>query len=301
MVLRGWPGSIIDPVTRPPAIGRVFFVHGSNGDDAYNGVDPGTPFKTIKHALEQCLDDRNDYIYVLDCYQQETFPISITVQKVHIIGVYSAPDGSWPLMVPTGNTAVFEIPSVMGGYEAIEIAGFSLGAGADHACIELGGANNMTWIHHCTFGQYWSGGGQDGIRVNAGSNFNVIIEDCWFYGSNGPNGKLSRCGIRTEAACSIGQCTIRNNIFVMLPTAALYIHGNAVHEIIIVANRIACGANAEGAGINLGPNALGCWLDDNHANFGDTAMGQNPFLDQAPAGQNHWGLNYKGNSVTYPA
>ncbi|GAH84946.1 unnamed protein product, partial [marine sediment metagenome] len=68
-------------VSRPPAIGRVFFVD-TSGLDTNNGIDPGTPFLTIEHAIGECEDDRNDYIYVLDCWDADDYPITIDKSRI---------------------------------------------------------------------------------------------------------------------------------------------------------------------------------------------------------------------------
>jgi hypothetical protein len=282
-------------------VGDIFFVDGFLGDDTYDGLSRDSPLKTIAHALTHCAAEHDDHIIVMDCYQQETFPIHLTKNRVHVLGLKVPPDGSLQLMDPPTDTPIFTIdPSV----QACEIAGFSLGgfAQSTHGAIELAGANNMTHIHHNTFGHYWGSGGQDGIRVNEGSHFSCIIEDNWFYGHGGPNGRLTRYGIYSVLGMpSIGQWTIRNNKFIMLPTEAICLLGNAIHEVIVDENIIACSGNVAGAGIHLGANALGCLVTRNRANFGDTEMANNPFLDDAPAGSNHWADNMKGITLIMPA
>ncbi|MDP2106495.1 MAG: hypothetical protein Q8J76_10925, partial [Desulfobulbaceae bacterium] len=234
-----------------------------------------------------------------NCYQQDTFPISITKDCVHILGV-AGPDGSYQMMDPPTDTAIFSLASAA---ENCEIAYFSLGglAQGTHGAIELQGANNQTHIHHCTFGHWWTSGGQDGIRVVAGSHFSVVIEDCWFFGVSATNGKLSRYGIYSLGVTSIGQWTIRNNKFIMLPTTAICLQGNAIHEVIVDENIIACRADAVATAIDLGLNALGCLITRNRAGYGAANMVQNPYLDQAPAGSNHWSDNMQGNQYAYGA
>jgi len=45
----------------------------------------------------------------------------------------------------------------------------------------------------------------------------------------------------------------------------------------------------------------GVTVNGNVAAFGDTAMAQNPFLDSAAGGSNHWLLNYRDITATLPA
>ena len=73
---------------------------------------------------------------------------------------------------------------------------------------------------------------------------------------------------------------------------------------MILNNQISMDADTAGAAITLGAESLGCWIDGNSANFGDTnASGNLPYVDSATGGadQNNWGLNYQGGAAAYPA
>ncbi|MBU1067812.1 hypothetical protein KKE60_08500, partial [Patescibacteria group bacterium] len=199
--------------------GTIYFVNGgadgvTAGLDTNDGLTPANAFLTIAHALTLCVNDNDDFIYCFNVYQQDVFPIEVNVNSVHIIGV-AGPDGQWPLMVPTGDTAIFNFALSAG--QNSEIAGFSLGAGATSGCIELQGDNNMVWIHNCSFGHLWSAGGQDGVLyLNGGVTHGSIVEDCWFYGNGVGAGQLTRCGIVCENGW-VTQGTFRNNYFFKLP------------------------------------------------------------------------------------
>jgi len=134
---------------RPPAIGRVFYVHNWTGLDTNNGINPGTPFKTIAHALTQCDADRNDYIIVLQHYQEDNIAIDITL--VHIIGISSNPAFPFVALQSDGNDLPIFTLSAESNH--IEIAGFLFGGGAGHAAIEnVAGTVQQLNVHNCVFG-----------------------------------------------------------------------------------------------------------------------------------------------------
>jgi hypothetical protein len=272
--------------------GNIYFVNGgadgvTAGLDTNNGLTPATPFLTIAHAISQCVDRNDDFIYCWNTYNQDTFPITLTLSKVHIIGIAS-PNGQMPALEGQGDNAAAFTFGI--GVEGCEIAGFNMSAGAAHACIEFVGGNNQTWIHNCTFGHYWFGGGQDGILF-AASNVGVIIEDNWFYGEKGPVGKLTRYGI-VNLTGSLYQSTIRNNTFVMVNDGAIWM-GGTNGEVDIVHNLIALGQDDQaGRAILLGPACTGFLVAQNEAGFGPTAFVTfAPYHDMAGGTANHWMSN----------
>lgn len=287
---------------RPSAMGRVFFVHAFTGNDNNKGDDPNAPFATLRHALDQCVNDRNDYIFVLDCWQ-EAMPIAIDVTTVHIIGVGGQPNRPYPLWNAAGDTAIFEISSASNN---CEIAGFGFGGGATHAAIENSGGTPMgVWIHDCIFGHsFCNNTPQDGIRIEVNATA-IRIERCCFYGSGGLTspGTITRDGIRFQGGGDPLGGVIANNLFLGCPGVAINFVTVAADSggIAIVVNNIACDANTQGAAISLGASCGGFIISDNRANFGDTDMGQNPFLDGAAAGNNHWMANWLGITPTQPA
>jgi len=281
-----------------PRIGNVFFVHAFSGDDNNPGYTPKMPLLKIATALGKCVNDNDDYIFVIDCYQQDTFPIAVNKTRVHIIGIANAYP-SYPVMLPTGDTAIFTIGAT-GIYS--EIAKFNLSGGTNHGCIELTGAVGV-WLHHLMLGGANAGGTpQDGILFIADSTTSeALVEDNFILGSGGNcPGKITRDGIRATGTNPMTHTIIRRNTLQGCPGIAIDLNGNA-QGAHVLDNRIACDEDAEGVGITLGAGNDGCWVDGNHANYGDTAMAANPYKDNAAAGQNHWGLNYKAGASIMPA
>jgi len=294
----------------PMGMGEKFFVNGFYGDNDHDGKTFQTPFKTIAHALDQCVDERGDYIFCFNVYQQETFPIHVDVVSVHIIGI-AGPDGQWPLMVPTANTAIFNFP-VSQGWNA-EIAGFSLGAGAAHGCIELQGDNSMVWIHNCSFGHLWAVAGQDGVRyINGATTHGGIVEDCWFYGNaESAPGKLTRCGIICHHGW-VTQATFRNNYFSKVPGMSAIESGEAgavggalylqwADQCAIIHNKIGIADDtASGNGIYLNAGCNACLVAENEANRGIATDAKIPFVDKAAGDHNDWMCNQVGKANQDP-
>jgi len=282
--------------------GSIFFVNGgadgvTAGIDTNDGLTPANAFLTIAHALTLVTNDNDDFIYCFNVYNQDTFPIALdnTMDSVHIIGI-AGPNGAWPMLdASAGNTAVFTVAN-----ENCEIAGFNLAGGAAHGAIEIGSGANMAWIHNCTFGHYWSGACQDGI-TGGGSVFSVIIEDCWFFGTDAKNGTLTRCGILSGVGASWGQWTIRNNFFNGLPTGAIdlgvTLDSTAIHDFVIEHNIIGC-EDTDNIAINLGAVCHYAIVSDNKAQNGKAVMGNNPYGDAAT--DNHWMCNQEGIVMVYP-
>lgn len=270
---------------REKIIGNIYFVDGFAGLNTNDGLSRSSPFQTIAYALTQCVNDRDDYIIVMDCWQQDVFPINVNKSRVHILGAGHW-GGMYPRMSPTGDTAIFTISTR--GY--IEIAYFSLGAGATHASIEFISATSegRCWIHDIWFGHTETG--QDGIKSTVGESPEHLIENCVF-------GKLlTRDGIRLEAVST--RTIIRNNLFRLVPGVGINVVAINTDLGAIIGNKFSiAAAAAAGAAITIAAGAVGCLVDDNHAMEAGGNTTNNPFSD---AGACDWGVNWRGDVVTYP-
>jgi len=276
-------------------LGNVFYVDGVNGNDLWDGLTPNTPFLTITHALTQCVADNDDYIIVLEHWQEV---VAINVTRVHIIGIPSNPNHSFVQMNAAADTAIFTVSALSNNSE---IAGFSFGGGINHAGIEnVAGTPMGLYIHHCQFGHAFAQDTpQDGIRI--GSNATAIrIERCFFFGDSG-KGTLSRDGIRFGAAANSYGGAIVNNRFQGITGISIDIlsHGE---DLVITGNKFSVPDLANGEAITLAAATVdGVLVDDNAAMNGNAQVGyaQNPYRDlNAP--NNHWGRNYRGNAVIEP-
>jgi len=284
-----FPAYAIPVVSRPPAIGRVFYVS-SNGDNTNTGIDPSTPFLSITHALTHVVANRNDYIIALVTWQDEpAWPIQLSADhnRVHILGFTNAASRPQCYMVPDTDNPVFDCSQCWN----FEIAGFNLGGGSNHGCIECGTAING-WIHHCWFGNQDQLGGQTplhGFLQTTGDHQGLCIEDCVFLGDQASaGGGITGNGIEHVAgANSPSENMIRRNIFNGL---AIGINSVAMRRGYILDNRFACQDQLGGA-INLQVNTEGNLIDGNHAGEGDVALTNDPYQDLNAAAANNWLIN----------
>jgi len=282
-------------LSRPPAIGRVFFVK-LGGLDTNNGIDPGTPFLTIEHALSQCEDARNDYIFVLDYWQNDTtYPIVVNKSFVHIIGLDFGNGGpQWAS--PVGDFAFFTIGAK--GY--FEIAGFNFGGGATHGCIEgdpaLAPAEGRGIIHHCRFG--WDQAAQDGIRVLGTKDLCIMdIHDNLF------GGLLTQDGIRLDGTST--RSLFHHNIFRDIPGIGIHCQmaGSDIGAIQWNYFKTPKGG-AVGAAITMLLNVGNALITDNRATEDAENPGNSPYKDFSTGAVgttlNAWAANYSGNVLVYP-
>ena len=276
--------------------GDVWWVNNNAADDLGGGRYDDEPCQKIATAIGKAGAGTDDYIFVIDCWQQDTFPITVNKTKVHIIGL-AGPMGQSQKMKPTGDTAIF-VTNADGQYS--EIAGFSLSGGATHGCIELAQAVGF-WLHHIDFGFDTVGGTpQDGVKFIGSNCQEARIEWCRFMGTGGDAmGYLTDHGIRGPNNILMDNLCIQNNTFLGLPGEAM--HLEYAFGVQLLENVIALPSDTEGKGITLGVNCKGCVIDKNHANYGKTAMTANPYLDLAAAGKNHWLVNYRAGVTILPA
>ena len=301
-----WPPSMGNPVIRPPAIGRVFFVRSTGVDAVGRGLDPGTPLQTITYALTLCSADNNDYIIVMGVTHTDeaAWPIDVDISTVHIIGLRGAPyyDQSPTLRAIGGGNACFEL-SAWG----IELAGFELGAGDNATPIVQSPVGPGTiggwWIHHCMFG--WLAGGSmgsDGIWVqNTHDAAACIIEDCGFNGTVVSDG-LTVNGIHIQGNST--RSIFRRNLFRMIPGIAINCVQNGSDIGAIVDNLFKCVDSATGEAITMQLGVGNAMISGNQAGGQDNAMGFNPYRDLSVAGAgnalNAWGINYVDIVATLP-
>ena len=283
-----WYGGGLSSSLRPGAnLGTVFYVDGT-GPDTNDGLTPTTPLASFKAALALCTSQRNDTIVVQDYWAAgtEDWPIVVDKEMVHIIGVPGS-GGPWPQVNPPGDTAGFSVTA-----QGVEIANLSVHGGATHGAIEIGASVWGIEIHHCWFGE--TGGCQDGIRDPAPFDAAYLyVHDCRF------GSLITRNGVALLHNATRG--VIANNLFHAIP--GINIHATIdFAEGWILNNVFSLDSDAAGRAITLDATVVGgATVNGNVANFGDTAMAQNPYTDSAAGGSNHWILNYRNITATLPA
>lgn len=274
-------------------VGNVYYVDGNSGSDSASGEWPDDPLKTITAALAKCVANHDDYIYVIDGWNQDGGVITVSTHRVHIIGVGNNLS-PYVMQAATGSAHIFH---VTGDY--VEIAGFAMGGGAtSYGGINCHGSLGL-WIHDCFFGDADVGDTPAyGILCAPGTvNAYMLIENCIFAGSGGTSqGKISAYGIYAAGTNICRGTVVRNNIFGQLPTAAMLFAN--MYGGFILDNKIACDADTAGAGITMS-GSTGCLIAGNMANYGKTDMSANPFVDSGSA--NCWVGNIKGDAFQHPA
>lgn len=256
-------------------MGNIFYVQGFAGSDAYSGLSPDDPFQTITYALAQCVNDHDDYIIVMDCWQQDTYPIDVNKSRVHILGVDNW-NGYLPRMAPPGDTAIFNINQAY-----IEIGCLCLSGGVGHGAIEIINSLSRSRIHDCQFGI--PAAGQDGIVGDAAADATeCMIDHNTFYGPG-----VVRDAIRLEAAAT--RTSIRNNIIRQVAGIGVNVLLEA-HLNDILENKFSLATDVEGKAISfINAASADCMVQGNHAFYGKTLMAQNPYFDD---GGNDWGCNW---------
>lgn len=267
-----------------PGAGNVYYLDGCAGDDANDGLTADTPKLTMTEALSLCTADNDDYVIVLDYWQPagETWPVAVDVSKVHIIGVKSGGYRCWACMSPPGDTAALSIEA-----NDVRIANLYIEAGANHGGIEFSGGVSRMGIYDC-----WFATGKHGVYDASGTiAFGLEIAGCYF------------CQALTAQNIYINDdpafIRIHDCVFDACQDVAISIVQGAAGQ--VYNNLIACGADVQGRGITLAAGVSRYLVTGNVANFGDTDMAANPFLDSAGAGTNHWANNMKGITLIQPA
>ncbi len=279
---------------RPANAGRVFFLNGITGNDANKGTSPNAPVQTFAAALALCANDRNDYIIVLDAYQ-DAWPVLINKTRVHILGV--SPNRSAPFVVlnAPADTAIFTLTAASNN---AEIAGFSFGGGATHAAIENTGGTPMgVYIHDCVFGHVFAGNTpQDGIRVELNATA-IRIARCEFIGTT--PGTITRDGIRFAGAGDSINGAIVDCLFNALPGVGINGVSN-MNGFEILNNRFGYPVDNAGAAITLAANCHYNTITGNNANIGKAVAGAViAYVDGAA--DNNWTNNYKALTQQLPA
>ena len=279
-------GLHIEPVSAFGA-GNVYYVNGYTGSDNNSGFDPDNCLLTFTAALAKCVAYNHDYIIVMRYPSAgatgETWPISVNIENVHILGANMAGASPYAWIAPTGDTAAFSIAA-----NGVEIAGFDIRGGATHGCIENSGTIWRAHIHHNDFGRI--GAGQDGIRMTG-------VVDCphWLIENNKFGNNLTRTGIYITHNST--RTRIQKNLFHGCTGVAVHvINTMALGEIFDNQFRVADGATGEA--ITLTATATdGTFINGNCTGQGVVAMGNVPYRD---LGANHWGLNYHGLLAIMP-
>ncbi len=279
-----------------PGMGNMYYVNGgSDGptNDDGGGLDKDHPLQTITAALALCVTGNDDYIIVLNYGSNgrgsETWPIAVTKDFVHIIGVRSDTAGKWPAVKPDESANAFTVTGHRCEFANLEIGGYSAGSG-----IEVSNPYWSTYIHDCWFGVTGATAGTHGVYVASGSDAPYLtVVDCEFGAS------LTGDGVRIAGNATRGHIGKpgRGNIFREVAGIAINISGAAGLSGIFD-NRFGLLALTVGDAITMGASTSNTMIDGNRVGYGKTTSAVEFFVDGGTA--NNWGLNYVGDAVALP-
>jgi hypothetical protein len=275
-------------------LGSTYYVDGGStgpGHNNYDGKTIKTPKATITAALALCTSGYRDTIYVLNYGSAgralETWPIVVSKDMVHIVGIGTKAD-KWATVTATGsNLGAFSVTGHRCEITGLEIGATAAGSGA---AITVSGAAWGCYIHDCWFGVA-DGAGTVGVYVASGQDAPYLrVEDCEF------GDQLLGAGILIAGNATKG--TIANNIFLKCPTLAISVTGSAV-GLRILNNKIYSASDSSGYGISLAAGTSGCLIDGNHvASQKAATTANNQILDASSS--NAWGNNYSGIVADLP-
>lgn len=259
---------------RPKSLGRVFYVE-MGGSDSNEGTDPDFPLETLQAGIDKCTNYNNDYVYVLDCWSDDTEPINMDCPRMHLIGL-TGPTGFYPRLSSAVNTIDIE-------EDYCELAGFAVSAGSTHACIRHQSlTKGRIWIHNMWLGH--TATAKYGIQIPSGEGdlMESLIEDCIF------GDFLTDDGISIEHNAT--RTIIRNNLFDQPAVIGIHID-NTMAAGWIIANIFKVSSDADGAAIKFDATASdGAFIDFNRAGIGTGSVSNELFQD---LGTNHWGVNWE--------
>lgn len=281
-------------------LGTVFYVDGTSGVDTNTGRTKDTPLLTVTAALAKCTNSKGDVIQIIrnsptSPPATETFPIAVNKSNVTIRGTLS-PHGA--ILSDSGigsdaqNEACFEI-----GAHYVTIEDLYLGIaneGSNGGIIEFNGTNSYfgTNIRRCTFDTQYIAA--YGILATYDQPY-LLVEDCVF-------GRHDIAGY-TTANIYVGNGTammLRGNTFVCVTAIGISLAATC-GNVTVLDNRFSCASNTVGMAITCADGSSGNYFDGNRANFGITAMANNPYRDLNNDNSNTWGTNYKGGVAVMPA
>jgi len=284
-LVNGYWGGVIEP-TR----GNLYFVDTVNGNSGNTGLEPEEALDTITGALEKCVADRRDTIYVLrwDTDNGETWPLPMNKARVTLRG---APAGG-----PEASSQAY-ITSV-GNYSAVTISAnycrllrlYLACASASYDAIGFSSVPGGTGIIGCNFGVCKDAIG-GGVAAASTIGWTSQISDCYF---------TAQCAAHGIYVYNPAQIMIARNVFKRTVGVALQFAGPSGYGRILD-NRFGLASDTKGLAITMGATSYGCVFDGNRANFGNSAMSNNPYLDPGTTYKNDWLLNYMGVTATMPA
>lgn len=277
--------------------GQIFYVDNTDGnDDTDNpGTAPWSPVLTITRALALCTAGQSDIIQILQHspsspHANEDFPISVNKSGVTIRGCYgiagTVSDSGF------GSDEANEPPLLIAA-NFVTIEDLYLGidnGGSTGGVIEFTGNTYGTTIRRCTIELQYAA--TYGIDATADQPY-MLVEDCIFGRISGSNfADVIKIGNGTDMI-------VRRNLFRGYSGIGINVGLNCLN-ISILDNKFYLPSDTVGKAITFADGSHHNFIDGNHANFGMTAMTNNPFRDLNNDTSNTWGLNYRAGTSIEP-
>jgi hypothetical protein len=289
------------------ARGKFVFVDGGSTGPTHNkndGLSPYTPKQTFTDvasgsgALSLLDNEADDVLFVINygsngrVAEAANFPIIVSKNIIHIIGLQSMDNSKWPTVKPNaGDTHCFDITG-----QRVEMAQLEVGGGATKAAIHVGSVGGI-WaacLHDIWFGITGDTAGQDGVRVDATEDAPFLeVYDCRFGNA------LTRHGIYINGNATRGILGKQGhgNKFLKVPNIAMNISGPVGLD-EIVDNLFSLPSDTVGYAITMSATSSGALVSGNKASFKIAGMTNNPFRDLSNA--NHWIDNWRQGLTIAP-
>ena len=251
--------------------GRRFFVDSGGGgaDTTHYGSSPERPFLTLDYAVEQCVADRGDIVYLLPGHAENVASATEAVVDVAGVSVIGIGRGSLmptlTLITAAGATLSITAPNcsvqnvhVVSAFTNGVTAGVTLGALADGCTLD-----GLLFTEALVTQEFLIG-----ISIAADCD-DVIIRNCRYCGTAG--------GDTTSAIAALGgtdRTIIRDNyINVDASAAAIKLDAAASTDLQILRNRLIQNDATAGLGIDCSDTSTGMFADNRTTNLRDTVEG----------------------------
>lgn len=283
------------PGSGPTLSGEVFYVHYTNGNNAYTGESSDYPFKTLDFAIGKCTANQNDTIYILPGHTENltlATSVNIDVNGINIIGLgegnlipkfsTTAAAGSITL---AGTNCLVENIWVYSNFATGTTTGITVAATADGSTlrrIRMSEAANtsefLTWISVAT------------------TITDLTIEDCVLQGIIGGSDVNAIIFAGTSTDCKI----LRNYIYADCSGDLIDHNTGASTTLQVRGNRlINMDTGAAGDVISLKSDGTG-YLTDNYGFY--NKVDATVFTGAAAVWHQNYGSNTLGDSgILFPA
>ncbi len=276
--------------------GRVFYVDASSGADGYGvqSQNPNYPMETITGAMDLCTSAVGDVIVVMANSPSapaanETFPIAMDVQGVLLTGLYSrglVSDSGFGSDVVDGDTIT---PTA--NYCTVSNLYLGVKTGSTTADVIAGTTSCYAFtLRNCVIELQYQA--RYGFYTGASADFPyLLIEDNIFGAHN---------ATRFTNAIRLFNATygmIRRNVIHQASSYSVVLEATC-GNVSILDNKIRMKEDTDGYAIYCTDGSTGSLIDGNHAMFGLAAPGNDPFFEGGNDEDNHFGLNYKGETAT---